>query len=77
MIITFSVKLKPMLYGGNGAKHGEPVHPGLDVRGGTELIGQHLGHPRDLILGRNYQGNHRGPVPGKIEKSLTLIYSYI
>ena len=44
----FGVELEPVLDGGDGAQHGQPVHPGLDVRRRAVLVRQHLGHSRHL-----------------------------
>lgn len=61
--VTFVVELESLLYGGDGAKHRQPVDSALDVGGGAEFISQHLGHSGNLILGRDDEGDHTGSIP--------------
>lgn len=44
------VELETLLRRSNGGEDGETVHSGLDVRGGSVFLGQHVGKLGDLGL---------------------------
>jgi hypothetical protein len=44
------VELETLLRRSDGSEDGETVHSGLDVRGGSVFLGQHIGELRDLGL---------------------------
>jgi hypothetical protein len=44
------VELETLLRRGDGGEDGETVHSGLDVRGGSVFLSQHVGELRDLGL---------------------------
>jgi len=62
----FVVELEPLLYGRDGGQDGESVDAGFDVGGGAELVGQHLAHPGDLVLGRDDERDHRRSVAASV-----------
>lgn len=51
-------ELEALLCGGDGGEDGEAVDARLDVRGGAELVRQHLRRARDLVLGRQDERDH-------------------